>query len=80
MSVINPMTASFRQISAQEAAALRPRQISLATVGARDTAQSLANRMAFDDYRLERFLALNGLESASDLRAGQTVKLVTYAR
>lgn len=80
MNVINPMTASFRQISAQEAAALRPRQISLATVGARDTAQSLANRMAFDDYRLERFLALNGLESASDLRAGQTVKLVTYAR
>ena len=80
MNVINPMTSSFRQLSTQEAAALRPRQITLATVGARDTAQSLANRMAFDDYRLERFLALNGLEQASDLRAGQTVKLVTYAR
>src|SRR5690606_27880083 len=58
MNVINPMTSSFRQLSTQEAAALRPRQITLATVGARDTAQSLANRMAFDDYRLERFLAL----------------------
>jgi predicted Zn-dependent protease len=80
MNVINPMTASFRQLSAQEAGALRARQITLVTVGARDTAQSLANRMAYGDYKLERFLALNGLESASDLRAGQTVKLVTYVR
>lgn len=80
MNVINSMTASFRQLTAQEAGALRARQISVVTVGARDTAQSLANRMAYDDYRLERFLALNGLASASDLRAGQSVKLVTYAR
>lgn len=80
MNAINPMTSSFRQLSAQEAGALRARQLSLVTVGARDTAQSLANRMAYDDYRLERFLALNGLESASDLRAGQIVKLVTFTR
>lgn len=80
MNVINSMTASFRQLSAQEAGALRARQISLVTVGARDTAQSLANRMAYEDYRLERFLALNGLASASELRPGQTVKLVTYVR
>jgi predicted Zn-dependent protease len=78
MGAAAPMTRSFRQISAQEAAALRPRQISLVTVGARDTAQSLANRMAYDTYQLERFLALNGLSSAGELRAGQTVKLVTY--
>lgn len=80
MNVINPMTASFRQLTDREAGALRARHISLVTVGARDTAQSLANRMAYEDYRLERFLALNGLESASDLRAGQTVKIVTYVR
>lgn len=80
MNAINPMTASFRQLTTQEAAALRPRQISIVTVGARDTAQSLANRMAFDDYRLERFLALNGFASASDVRAGQSVKIVTYGR
>lgn len=80
MNVINPMTASFRQLTTQEAAALRPRQISIVTVGARDTAQSLANRMAFDDYRLERFLALNGFASASDVRAGQSVKIVVYGR
>jgi predicted Zn-dependent protease len=74
-----PMTRSFRQISEAEAAALRPRRIELVQVGARDTAQTLAHRMAFDDFQLERFLALNGLASASDLRAGQTVKIVTYA-
>jgi predicted Zn-dependent protease len=80
MGVVAPMTRSFRQISAQEAAALRPREITLVQVGPRDTAQSLAGRMAFDTYQLERFLALNGLESASALRPGQTVKLVSYAR
>ena len=76
---LTPMTHSFRQISESEAAALRARRIELAQVGARDTAQTLSRRMAFDDYQLERFLALNGLAAASDLRAGQTVKLITYA-
>lgn len=80
MNVVSPMLRSFRQLTTQEAGALHARQITLVTVGARDTAQSLANRMAYDDYKLERFLALNGLESASDLRTGQIVKLVTYVR
>lgn len=80
MGAAASMTRSFRQISEQEATALRARQISLVTVGARDTAQSLANRMAFDTFQLERFLALNGLESATALRVGQIVKLVTYVR
>jgi hypothetical protein len=36
--------------------------------------------MAFDDYQLERFLVLNGRDGATPLRAGETVKIVTYAR
>jgi predicted Zn-dependent protease len=78
MAAIAPMTRSFRQLTPQEAAALRPRRITTVQVGARDTAQSLAERMALDANQLESFLALNGLNAAADLRAGQTVKIVTY--
>jgi predicted Zn-dependent protease len=36
--------------------------------------------MAFTDYQLDRFLALNGLEQGATLRAGQQVKIITYVR
>jgi predicted Zn-dependent protease len=69
---------SFRKISTSEAAQLKERQISVLTVKNGDTAQSLANRMAYDSYQLDRFLILNGLASPEALRNGQRVKLVTY--
>jgi predicted Zn-dependent protease len=75
-----PMLNSMRTLSTQEAAALRARVIDVVTVRSGDTAQSLANRMAFDDYQLERFLTLNGREAGQPLRAGEQVKIVTYAR
>ncbi len=75
-----PMLASFRTLSEQQAAALRARRIEVVQVGARDTAETLSRRMAFDDYQLDRFLALNGRDAATPLRAGEWVKLVTYAR
>jgi predicted Zn-dependent protease len=78
--VFTPMLRSMRQISAQEAAALRARQIEIVTVRAGDTPNSLARRMAFADYQLDRFLALNGLEAGAQLRAGQLVKIITYVR
>jgi predicted Zn-dependent protease len=70
----------MRQLSASEAAALRPRQIDVVTVRAGDTPQRLAQRMAFDTYQLDRFLALNGLSAGATLTAGDQVKIVTYAR
>lgn len=79
-SVFNPMLRSMRTLTAQEAAALRARVIDVVQVRAGDTAQSLARRMAFDDYQLDRFLVLNGREADQSLRAGEQVKLVTYAR
>jgi predicted Zn-dependent protease len=75
-----PMLRSMRTLSAQEAAALRARVIDIVQVRAGDTAQSLAGRMAFDDYRLERFLVLNGLQNGESLRPGEQVKIVVYQR
>jgi len=73
-----PMVDSLRRISDGEAAAIRPKVIDVVTVGRGDTVQSLANRMAYRDFQLDRFLALNGLAANSPLVPGQKVKLVVY--
>jgi predicted Zn-dependent protease len=69
---------SFRQLSNSEAAALKPRVIDIVTVKKGDTAQSLAERMAVEDYPLETFLALNGVKSGQALQPGRKVKLVVW--
>jgi predicted Zn-dependent protease len=69
---------SLRRISANEAASIRPRVIDVVTVGRGDTLQSLASRMAYRDFQMDRFLALNGLNPGSRLAPGQKVKLVVY--
>ena len=73
-----PMVNSLRRITPQEAAGIRPRVIDVVTVRAGETAQSLAARMAYRDFQLERFLSLNGLSPGSPLAPGQKVKLIVY--
>jgi predicted Zn-dependent protease len=73
-----PMINSLRRISPAEAAAIRPRVIHIETVRPGDTVQALAARMAYRDFKLERFLSLNGLAANSALAPGRKVKLVVY--
>jgi predicted Zn-dependent protease len=73
-----PMVSSLRRITLAEAAAIRPRVVHIETVRPGDTVQSLSSRMAYRDFKLDRFLSLNGLVTSSDLRPGQKVKLVIY--
>lgn len=73
-----PMVNSIRRIMPAEAAGIRPRIIDVVTVGPRDTVQSLASRMAYRSFQLDRFLSLNGLAANSRLVPGQKVKLVVY--
>lgn len=77
-SAFDGMFRSMKRLSASEAGDVRPRKLNVITVGAGDTVQSLASRMAYPDAKLERFLVLNGLEADSRLAAGQKVKIVTY--
>ena len=72
----DPMFRSVRRISTSEAAAIKPRRIDIVTVRSGDTVRSLAGRMAYGDYQLERFLVLNGLTANASLSAGQKVKIV----
>ena len=78
MGPFAPMVNSIRKITTAEAAAIRPRVIDVVTVGAGDTVQSLAGRMAYGNFRVERFLTLNGLQPNARLVPGQKVKLVVY--
>jgi predicted Zn-dependent protease len=73
-----PMVNSLRRITAAEAAAIRPRIMHIETVRPGDSVQSLASRMAYRDFRLERFLSLNGLAPNTPLVPGRKVKLVIY--
>ena len=77
---LQSMVGSVRRLSAQEAAAIRPRVIQIVTVGANDTVQSLGSRMAYSTYQVERFRALNGMAGNAALQRGQRVKVVVYGR
>src|SRR5262245_4263079 len=67
---------SFRELSASEAAELRPQSIQVVKVASGDTIDSVAQKMAFEDYRVERFLVLNGLKRGDRLQPGQLVKII----
>jgi predicted Zn-dependent protease len=68
---------SFRKLSQSEAAALKPLRIRIVTAGPGDSVSSLASRMAFSDFREERFRVLNALGTSGQVMAGQRYKIVT---
>src|SRR5512134_3871600 len=67
---------SFRQLSAQEAAAVKPWRIDVVSVQPGDTVESLGARMAVDSHEVETFRVLNGLSAGERLTPGQQVKIV----
>ena len=70
-------TYSFRKLTDQEAAALKPHRLRIHRVAAGDTIESLAALMPFAELRAERFRVLNGLAPNQGLAVGQYVKLIT---
>ncbi len=70
-------TYSFHRLSPGEAAQIKPRRLRLYRVRPGDTPSGISGRMAFESYRLQRFLVLNGLNEKGLIRPGQTVKIVT---
>lgn len=72
------MVDSLRRLSPQEAAAIRPRVIDVVTVQRGDTVQSLAERMAYRDFKIDRFRSINGLAANASLTPGQKVKVIVY--
>lgn len=67
---------TFRRLSNAEAAKLKPLRVRIVTAKAGDSTQSLAQRMAYSDYRVERFRVLNGLDGNKGVTAGARYKIV----
>jgi predicted Zn-dependent protease len=67
---------TFRRLSAQESASLRPLRVSLVTASPGDTVETLASRMALDEPKVERFRVLNGLQVSDRIFSGQRYKIV----
>jgi predicted Zn-dependent protease len=67
---------TFRRMSLAEIEQAKPLRLKIVTVGPGDTVEKLANRMAIADRQIERFRALNGLDTGEKLKAGAEVKIV----
>jgi predicted Zn-dependent protease len=67
---------SFRKLSPQEAAALKPLRVKLATVRPGDTVDSLASRMQGVDRPSDLFRVLNDLKAGAALKPGDKLKII----
>lgn len=76
-AALRDVAMSFRRLSEAEARAVKPLRIRIAAVQPGDTVATLASRMAFSDYKVERFRVLNGLGQGRQLKPGMLVKIVT---
>ncbi|MET0372687.1 MAG: hypothetical protein ABW128_00350, partial [Rhizorhabdus sp.] len=68
---------SFRMLTNDEVAALKPRYLRVRRVAPGETPRSLAREMA-SDQPLERFLMLNDRKAGDPLRPGEAVKLIAW--
>lgn len=69
-------TYSFRQMTQQERGSIRPLKVRTFAASAGDTVASASARMAYSNYKEDRFRVLNGLPSGN-LTAGQMYKIVS---
>ena len=66
---------TFRFLSTAEAEALQPYRLRMIARG-NETAATLARRLPYPDFKLERLLALNGVNDAAELAKRTEVKIV----
>jgi predicted Zn-dependent protease len=71
------IVSSFKRLTPDEIAALKPLAIRIIAVKPGDTVGTLAARMSGVDRQLELFRILNGLSSTASLSAGMKVKIVS---
>jgi predicted Zn-dependent protease len=67
---------TFRRMTLAEIEHTKPLRLRVITVGAHDSVERLAHRMALTERRLERFRILNGLDPGQTLKPGDQVKVV----
>ena len=76
-AVSRRITESFRVLSREEIANLKPLVIKIVSVGAGANHEVMASRMLGSSSPLKLFRVLNGLKADDELSPGQKVKIVT---
>jgi len=69
-------TYSFRRLRRGEAASILPRRLKIIRTEPGDSLRSLAEKMPFEDFRLERFRVLNGFAPGQKPVPGQMIKII----
>jgi predicted Zn-dependent protease len=67
---------SFRKMTPQEIASLKPLRVRVLTVGPSDTLASLSGRMMGTDRKLDLFKLLNAMPAGATVSPGQRVKII----
>ncbi len=73
-------TYSFKRLSPAQVAALRPRRLKIVNVMPSDTVAGLSSRMAFEGFRKERFMTLNGIQAESRIEGREKLKIVVRSK
>ncbi|MDX3927524.1 MAG: M48 family metalloprotease [Shinella sp.] len=75
--ISNVLKGSFRRLTPQETASLKPLRIRVVTAQRNDTVASLAGRMMGTDRKLDLFRLINALSSSDTVKPGDKVKIIT---
>lgn len=68
---------SFRRLTPEQVATIKPYRVRVVTVAPGDTVASLAARYPYRSFQRDRFLVLNALSTDAQLTPGQKVKVIT---
>ncbi|MCJ8519906.1 putative Zn-dependent protease [Pseudorhizobium tarimense] len=68
---------SFRKMTPQEIASLKPLRVRVITVGPRDSLATMAARMMGTDRKLDLFKLINAMPAGASLAPGQRVKIIS---
>ena len=76
-SVSTVLKSSFRKMTPEEIASLKPLRIRIVTAGPQDTLASLAGRMMGTDRKLDLFKLINALPAGAAISPGQKFKIIS---
>lgn len=71
------LRASFRRMTPQETAALKPLRVRVITARPGDTAATLSARMMGTDRKLDLFRLINAMQMTSTIKPGDRVKIIS---
>ena len=73
----NILRASFRRMTPQEIAELKPLRVRVVTVAQGETIATLAARMMGTDRKLDLFKLINAMPAGATVAPGQKVKIIS---